>query len=74
MSKSATQLLNELMQSGHDVQYDEYTCGGHSVSSPQYGCRVWVNQIVRGTANNRPSKREAKKIAALMAAESLLLI
>lgn len=74
MSKSATQLLNEYMQSGHDVQYEEYICRGHTVSSPQYGCRVWVNSAPLGTANNKSSKKVAKESAALEAAKSLLLV
>jgi len=74
MDKSATQLLNEYMQSGHNVQYQEYLCKGHTEKNPQYGCMVLVNGASKGTANNSPSKRKAKEAAALEAAKSLLLI
>lgn len=73
MSRSGTQLLNEYMQNGNDVQYQEYLCGGHTVGNPQYRCRVWVNGTPLGTANNKPSKKRAKETAALEAARSLLL-
>jgi len=74
MTKSGTQLLNEHQQRGNTIYYEEYHCTGHTVNTPQYGCRVWVNGNCEGTANNRASKQKAKEAAALNAAESLLLI
>jgi dsRNA-specific ribonuclease len=72
MSKSATQLLNEYMQSGHDVRYEEYECTGHSESNSQYGCRVWVDGMPKGTVNYKSSKKKAKTEAAEQTAKSLL--
>lgn len=72
--KSGTQLLNEHQNRGHIIKYEVYECTGHSENNPQYGCRVWVNEVPIGVANNESSKRKAKEAAALEAASSLLLI
>ena len=73
MPKSGTQFLNEHQNRGNTIRYEEYPCTGHSENNPQYGCRVWVNDQPKGTANNKPSKKKAKEEAALEAAKSLLL-
>ena len=73
-SKPATMLLNEHHQRGYTVRYEEYLCIDHTESRPQYGCRVWVNEQLKGTANNKSRKKDAKEEAALEAAASLLLI
>lgn len=72
--KSGTQLLNEHGNRGNTIRYEEYFCIGHTEHEPQYGCRVWVNGQLKGTANNKPNKKKAKEEAAFEAATSLLLI
>jgi len=74
MDKSATQLLNEYKQRGHEVQYNVYLCDSHTEENPQYGCTVWVNGAPNGTAKNKPSKYMAREAAAFEAATSLRLI
>jgi hypothetical protein len=69
--KAPTQLLNEHGQQGHTVRYVEYPCDGHTDYMPQWGCRIYVDGLSVGVANNKPSKKKAKQQAALEAATSL---
>ena len=73
MPQVGTQLLNEYMNRGNTIRYEEYLCTGHTEHEPQYGCRVWVNGAPIGTANNKSNKKKAKEGAALEAAKFLLL-
>ena len=72
MNKSATQVLNEYQQPGITIRYEQYHCTGHSDHTPQWGCRVLVNGEIKGLANNKSSKKEAKEEAASKAITSLL--
>jgi hypothetical protein len=72
--KSATMILNEHKQRGHDVVYEEFECDGHTGHRPKYGCRVSVNGDVEGTSQDYPNKKAAKEEAARQAAESLILL
>jgi Double-stranded RNA binding motif len=74
MGKTGTQLLNEHLQRGHYLQYEEYLCEGHTEKSPQYGCKVLVDGALVGNANYRGRKKDAKEAAALMAVEALFLM
>ena len=74
MNKSGTQLLNEYGQQGHTIQYEEFLCDNHSQYKPQYGCKVWVNGHLAGTATYVSSKEKAKEGAARATAEFLVLI
>jgi len=62
-------ILNEYKMHRRSVVYVEYTCDGHSEVTPLYGCRVYLDDVIRGVANGHPSKRAAKEAAASQAAE-----
>ena len=72
--KSATQLLNEFKMGRRVVVYEEYTCDGHSEVTPRYGCRVFLDYVLRGVANGYPNKRSAREAAATQAAEVMGLL
>ena len=72
-TKTATQLLNEYQHRGNTIRYEEYLCAGHTDHEPRYGCRVWVNEELKGLANNKSNRRKAKEEAAFEAVTSLLL-
>jgi len=62
-------ILNEYKMHHRSVVYEEYTCDGHSVVTPRYGCRVWLDYVIRGVANGFPNKKSAKEAAASQAAQ-----
>ena len=70
---SATQILNDHKQRGNRVKYEGYTCSGHTDTTPQHGCVVYVNGEIRGVANNLPRKKDAREVAAKEAVNALLL-
>lgn len=69
--KSATMLLNEYKMRHRSVVYEEYTCDGHSEVTPRYGCRVYLDNVLRGVANGYPNKKMAKETAASQAVEAM---
>ena len=62
-------VLNEYKMNRRSVVYEEYTCEGHSAVTPRYGCRVFLDHVLRGVANDYPNKKLAKEAAASQAAE-----
>jgi len=71
--KSATMLLNEHEQRGHEVVYREFECAGHTANLPKYGCTIYVNGGTEGTSQNHPNKKAAREAAAQRAVDSLIL-
>jgi hypothetical protein len=72
--KSATMILNVYKAySRSAVVYEEYTCNGHSEAMPRYGCRVYIDDVLRGVANDYPNKKSAREAAASEAAKALAL-
>jgi dsRNA-specific ribonuclease len=71
--KRATMTLNEHRQRGHTVFYKVFECPEHTCHLPKYGCKVYINNRVEGTSQDRRSKKAAKEAAARKAVESLIL-
>ena len=70
--KSATQVLNE---SGGQVIYQGPFPGlGHTDHEPKWACDVYVNGQLMGSSYDHQNKRDAKEMAAAVAAERLGLI
>ena len=74
--KRATMYLNEYKQNRvpHSVDYYEYECGGVTERGPLWGCRVYVDCVLRGHSEIHTSKRNAREAAAYQAAEALCLV
>lgn len=62
-------ILNEYKMQHRSVVYEEYTCDGHSEVTPWYGCRVYLDYVLRGVANGYSNKKSAKEAAASQAVE-----
>jgi hypothetical protein len=67
-------ILNEYKMHRRSVVYEEYTCDGHTMVTPRYGCRVYLDCVLRGVASDYPNKRSAKEAAASQAAGVMGLI
>jgi dsRNA-specific ribonuclease len=65
--------LNEHSQRDNKVEFQPFKCNGDTEPNPKYGCKVYVNNILVGTAQDYRSKKAAKEAAAQQAVDSLIL-
>ena len=70
--------LNEFAQKRGEyntVEYEEYKCSGFTdQDKPLYGCKAYVNGVLKGQAENHPNRLDARKAAAYQAAKALGLV
>jgi len=70
--RSATQLLNEC--GSQIIYHGPFEGNGHTDNAPKWACSVYVNGQLRGSSYGHKNKKDAKEVAAAVAAESLGLI
>ena len=74
----STQAINKYCQGNksqgrrsHQQEMELYECDGHTDSNPRWGCKLFIDGILRGHAVNCGSKQLAKEDACEQAVEAL---
>ena len=75
---TGTQIINKYCQGNkskgkwpHQQETDIYECDGHTDSNPKWGCKLFIDGILRGHVVNCGSKQLAKEGACDQAVEAL---
>ena len=73
-----TQVINKYCQGNrsrgkisHQQESKMYECDGHTDAIPKWGCRLFIDGILRGHAVNCGTKQLAKEVACEQAVEAL---